>query len=109
MFHANTYFFLLVVHWLGMTAWVIWQNTDFCSEPWEERLYNAIVGVTEGFRKELEIVGVGYRGEVKGKEIHFALKRSVEICCNGCRKNGKKIHLQLATNYQKASSTFTVS
>lgn len=36
-------------------------------------LNNAVVGVSEGFRKELEIVGVGYRGEVKGKEIHFAL------------------------------------
>ena len=34
---------------------------------------NAVVGVTEGFVKELEIVGVGYRGEVKGKECHFSL------------------------------------
>ena len=42
-------------------------------------LSNAIVGVTEGFRKELEIVGVGYRGEVKGKEIHFALGYSHPI------------------------------
>ncbi|MCG8459169.1 MAG: 50S ribosomal protein L6 [Holophagales bacterium] len=36
-------------------------------------LANAVHGVTEGFAKELEIVGVGYRGEVKGKECHFAL------------------------------------
>ena len=36
-------------------------------------LANAVVGVTEGFRRELEIVGVGYRGEVKGREIHLAL------------------------------------
>ena len=35
----------LVVHWLVMTGWVIWQNTDFCSTLWEERLYNAVVGV----------------------------------------------------------------
>ena len=34
---------------------------------------NAIQGVTEGFVKELEIVGTGYRGEVKGKEAHFSL------------------------------------
>ncbi|MEM7050759.1 MAG: 50S ribosomal protein L6 [Acidobacteriota bacterium] len=34
---------------------------------------NAVIGVTEGFSKELEIIGVGYRAEVKGKEIHFAL------------------------------------
>ena len=34
---------------------------------------NAVNGVTEGFKKVLEIVGVGYRGDVKGKEVHFAL------------------------------------
>src|SRR5689334_24930759 len=34
---------------------------------------NAVVGVTEGFKKELDIVGVGYRAEVKGKQVHFAL------------------------------------
>ena len=28
-----------------MTGWVIFQNTDFCTTQWEERLYNAIVGV----------------------------------------------------------------
>jgi large subunit ribosomal protein L6 len=34
---------------------------------------NAVRGVTEGFRKELDIVGVGYRAEVKGKQVVFAL------------------------------------
>ncbi len=34
---------------------------------------NAVTGVTEGFKKQLEVVGVGYRGDVKGREIHFAL------------------------------------
>ena len=29
--------------------------------------------MTEGFRKDLDIVGVGYRAEVKGKQVHFAL------------------------------------
>ena len=28
-----------------MTGWVIWQDTDFCNNLWEERLYNAVVGV----------------------------------------------------------------
>ncbi len=36
-------------------------------------LNNAVIGVTEGFKKELDIVGVGYRGEVKGRECHLAL------------------------------------
>ena len=34
---------------------------------------NAVQGVTEGFKKELDIVGVGYRAEVKGKQAIFAL------------------------------------
>ena len=34
---------------------------------------NMVKGVTEGFTKQLEIVGVGYRGEQKGKGINFLL------------------------------------
>ena len=34
---------------------------------------NAVAGVSEGFKKELDIVGIGYRAEVKGKQVHFAL------------------------------------
>ncbi len=34
---------------------------------------NAVAGVTDGFRKDLDIVGVGYRAEVKGKQVVFAL------------------------------------
>jgi large subunit ribosomal protein L6 len=36
-------------------------------------LANAVQGVSTGFAKTLDIVGVGYRAEVKGREIHFAL------------------------------------
>src|SRR5947209_3425002 len=32
---------------------------------------NAVVGVTDGFKKELDIVGVGYRAELKGKQVIF--------------------------------------
>ncbi len=34
---------------------------------------NNVTGVTEGFKKELDIVGGGYRAEVKGKEVVFQL------------------------------------
>jgi large subunit ribosomal protein L6 len=34
---------------------------------------NAVTGVSEGFKRELDIVGVGYRAELKGKQIVFAL------------------------------------
>ena len=41
---------------------------------------NAVRGVTEGFRKDLDIVGVGYRAEVKGKQVHFALAIRIRWC-----------------------------
>jgi len=34
---------------------------------------NAVAGVTDGYKRELDIVGVGYRAEVKGKQVIFAL------------------------------------
>jgi large subunit ribosomal protein L6 len=34
---------------------------------------NAIKGVTEGFSKDLDIVGVGYRAQVDGDKVVFAL------------------------------------
>jgi large subunit ribosomal protein L6 len=40
---------------------------------------NAVRGVTEGFKKELDIVGVGYRAELKGKTVVFALGYSHPI------------------------------
>ncbi len=40
---------------------------------------NAVRGVTEGFKKDLEIVGVGYRAELKGKNVVFALGYSHPI------------------------------
>ena len=34
---------------------------------------NMVLGVTEGFKKELQIVGVGYRAEAQGKDIRLSL------------------------------------
>lgn len=34
---------------------------------------NNVQGVSEGFRRELNIIGVGYRAEVKGREVVFQL------------------------------------
>ncbi len=37
---------------------------------------NQVTGVTEGFTKKLEIIGVGYRAEVKGKILDLQLQFS---------------------------------
>ena len=36
-------------------------------------LANAVTGVSQGFKKELDIVGIGYRAELKGKSVIFSL------------------------------------
>jgi large subunit ribosomal protein L6 len=40
---------------------------------------NAILGVSAGFEKQLDIVGIGYRAEVKGKSVVFTLGYSHPI------------------------------
>lgn len=40
---------------------------------------NAIVGVTEGFKREMDLVGVGYKADVQGNKINFALGYSHPI------------------------------
>jgi large subunit ribosomal protein L6 len=40
---------------------------------------NAIVGVTEGFSKQMDVVGVGYKADIQGKKIVFALGYSHPI------------------------------
>lgn len=54
-------------------------------------IQNLVQGVVEGYKKELEIVGVGYKAEVKGKhlllnlgfthQIKFNIPDGVEIKC----------------------------
>lgn len=44
-------------------------------------LNNMVVGVTEGFRKVLEIVGVGYRAELAGNNLimHLGYSHGIEV------------------------------
>ncbi len=59
-------------------------------------LANAVAGVTKGFEKQLEIIGTGYRAEVKGRNLELLLGFShpivfeppegVECRCDGNTK-----------------------
>jgi large subunit ribosomal protein L6 len=42
-------------------------------------LYNMVFGVSEGFKIELELVGVGYRAETKGQLLDLSLGYSHDI------------------------------
>jgi large subunit ribosomal protein L6 len=40
---------------------------------------NAVIGVSEGFTKRLEVNGVGYRAQVQGKKLNLQLGYSHDI------------------------------
>jgi large subunit ribosomal protein L6 len=40
---------------------------------------NCVIGVTEGFRRELEIQGVGYRAQMSGSSLKLALGYSHDV------------------------------
>ncbi|HKK42063.1 MAG TPA: 50S ribosomal protein L6 [Bacteroidales bacterium] len=42
-------------------------------------IQNMVVGVSEGYKKELELVGVGYRAEAKGQDLELSLGYSHDI------------------------------
>jgi large subunit ribosomal protein L6 len=63
---------------------------------WRALINNMIKGVSEGFVRKLEIVGVGYKAEVKGKKIQFALGYSHPILFEA--PAGIKIEIPAPTN-----------
>lgn len=42
-------------------------------------LHNMVVGVSEGFTKELELVGIGFRAAVKGKQLEMQIGYSHKV------------------------------
>ena len=63
---------------------------------------NAVKGVSEGFSQDMDIVGVGYKAELKGKSIVFALGYShgIEfVLPDGITAKVEKVKKQI-TQYQ---------
>jgi large subunit ribosomal protein L6 len=63
---------------------------------WRAVLNNMIRGVTVGFQRKLEIVGVGYRAEVKGSKLQLLLGYSHPILF--APPEGIKIEAPASTN-----------
>jgi large subunit ribosomal protein L6 len=42
-------------------------------------IHNMVIGVSEGYKKNLELVGVGYRAEAKGQNLEMSLGFSHEV------------------------------
>ncbi len=48
-------------------------EADACAGTVRALLNNAVKGVTQGFQKKLELVGVGYRAQTQGKTLNLTL------------------------------------
>lgn len=71
---------------------------------------NAVVGVTEGFKKEMDVVGVGYKADVQGKKIVFALGYShpVEyILPDGIEAKAERVGSKTSINQYQLTITLT--
>jgi len=71
---------------------------------------NAIVGVTEGFTRQMDVVGVGYKADVQGKKIVFALGYSHPIeyqLPEGIEAKAERVATK--TSIQQYQTTLTLS
>ncbi|MBK7394637.1 MAG: 50S ribosomal protein L6 [Chloracidobacterium sp.] len=71
---------------------------------------NAIVGVTEGFTKDLDIVGVGYKADVQGKKILFALGYSHPIdypLPDGVEAKAERVNAKTSINQYQTTITLS--
>lgn len=60
----------------GAVVCSVKKKTKQASALWgttRARLNNMVVGVTQGFQKQLELHGVGYRAALKGKDLELAV------------------------------------
>ncbi|HEX2639021.1 MAG TPA: 50S ribosomal protein L6 [Pyrinomonadaceae bacterium] len=71
---------------------------------------NAVVGVTEGFKKEMDVVGVGYKADVQGKKIVFALGYSHPIeypLPDGIDAKTERVNTKTTINQYQTTITLT--
>ena len=71
---------------------------------------NAIVGVTQGFKKELDVVGVGYKADVQGKKVVFALGYSHPIeypLPEGIEAKTERVNTKTSINQYQTTITLT--
>ncbi len=71
---------------------------------------SAVVGVTEGFEKKLDVVGVGYKADVQGKKILFALGYShpIEyILPDGIEAKAERVNTKTSINQYQLTITLS--
>ncbi len=71
---------------------------------------NAIVGVTEGFKKDMDVVGVGYKADVQSKKIVFSLGYSHQIdfpLPDGVEAKAERVNTKTTINQYQTTITLT--
>lgn len=71
---------------------------------------SAVVGVTEGFEKKMDVVGVGYKADVQGKKIVFALGYSHPIeyvLPEGIEAKTERVNTKTSINQYQLTITLT--
>ncbi|MEJ7861396.1 MAG: 50S ribosomal protein L6 [Pyrinomonadaceae bacterium] len=71
---------------------------------------NAIVGVTEGFTKDMDVVGVGYKADVQGKKIVFSLGYSHPVeypLPDGIEAKAERVATKTAINQYQLTLTLS--
>lgn len=71
---------------------------------------SAVVGVTEGFTKQMDVVGVGYKADVQGKKIMFALGYSHPIeyaLPDGIEAKAERVNTKTSINQYQLTITLT--
>ncbi len=71
---------------------------------------NAVVGVTEGFKKDMDVVGVGYKADVQGKKILFSLGYSHPIeypLPDGIEAKTERVNTKATVNQYQTTITLT--
>ncbi len=71
---------------------------------------NAVVGVTEGFEKKMDVVGVGYKADVQGKKILFSLGYSHPIeyaLPDGIEAKAERVNTKASINQYQLTITLS--
>ena len=71
---------------------------------------NAVVGVTEGFKIDMDVVGVGYKAEVQGNKINFSLGYSHPIVYDlpaGIEASAARINTKASINQYQLTITLS--
>jgi large subunit ribosomal protein L6 len=71
---------------------------------------SAVVGVTEGFEKKMDVVGVGYKADVQGNKIVFALGYShpVEyVLPDGIQAKTERVNTKTSINQYQLTITLS--